>query len=389
MMAGLWKALAATIILGTAACAPAAPQRDIMDATSPQSALRPYYARLSVDLPVAPAGPSLNSDAVIQRIIVGSCIDEEIEAPGLDAMAAEDADLTILMGDNVYGDYSGRFMKFGDADLTELRRSFALLADKPSFQSLRASRPMLAVWDDHDYGANDAGAYFPFKEFAETIHETFWGESAGNAADHPGVYTSTIVGPEGKRIQVILLDTRFFRTDLKTTDEYGKAGKQRYVPTDDPDQSMLGERQWLWLRDQLEQPADLRLLVSSIQITPNVHGWESWSNMPLERDRLYDLLAETGVEEETVFVSGDRHTAFIYENTETRNAAIPELTASSVNKSFSQSEVPNEEDPMQTVPGFAFTNYGVIEVDWASKSGVLKIVDEAGVTQRESQFAFE
>ena len=56
---------------------------------------------------------------------------------------------------------------------------------------------------------------------------------------------------------------------------------------------MLGEAQWAWLAERLREPADLRLLVSSIQVLAEGHGWERWGNLPAERERLIRLIAET------------------------------------------------------------------------------------------------
>ena len=39
---------------------------------------------------------------------------------------------------------------------------------------------------------------------------------------------------------------------------------------------MLGAAQWAWLRAQLLQPAELRLIVSSVQVLAEGHGWEGW-----------------------------------------------------------------------------------------------------------------
>ena len=74
---------------------------------------------------------------------------------------------------------------------------------------------MLATWDDHDFGQNDAGASFAFKERAERVYETYWGSLAA-VRSRPGVQDSIIVRPGGKRVQIILLGTRFFRGELRS-----------------------------------------------------------------------------------------------------------------------------------------------------------------------------
>lgn len=39
--------------------------------------------------------------------------------------------------------------------MTVPRAKYEQLADKPGFMKLRATCPILAIWNDHDYGADD------------------------------------------------------------------------------------------------------------------------------------------------------------------------------------------------------------------------------------------
>jgi alkaline phosphatase D len=75
----------------------------------------------------------------------------------------------IFLGDNVYGD---------TRDPSVLRAKYAKLQDKPEFQRLCAQVPILATWDDHDYGENDAGRDYPMKEESRGIFCDFWGGAA-------------------------------------------------------------------------------------------------------------------------------------------------------------------------------------------------------------------
>src|SRR5437868_6122617 len=97
--------------------------------------------------------------------------------------------------------------------------------------ALRSACPVLAVWDDHDYGKNDAGADFPQKDDSKKQFLTFFGEPTGSPRWlRPGVYDAKIFGPEGKRVQVILLDGRYNRSPLKT----GKRGSDPRYPRIEP-----------------------------------------------------------------------------------------------------------------------------------------------------------
>lgn len=357
---------------------------ELLSPASAEAALELYYRTLPEDFfPRGPRGvPLPGQDQVLTRILVASCFNEETEdGTAMSTIAAEDADLFLMIGDNVYGDMNGRAYVNNQATLDELRKSFTLLAAREEFQAVRAKHPMMVAWDDHDYGANDAGREFPFRRLAERIHERFWGLENEDVGAWPGTYYARSFGPEGQRVQIIMLDTRFFRSPLTPTDEWGAKGKERYVPSSSEGQDMLGNDQWTWLENQLQAPADLRLIISSIQVmATDGHGYEAWSRLPAEQQRLYDLVAETEAEG-VVFVSGDRHTAFLYRE----DAVLPypayEITASSMNASFWDTSP--EMDRAQIGAGYASTNFGAIDIDWDSGTVRLAIRSDTGDTVNE------
>jgi alkaline phosphatase D len=167
--------------------------------------------------------------------------------------------------------------------------------------------PILATWDDHDYGANDVGREYPMREESEQVFLDFFEvPEESPRRSRPGIYDAVMFGPEGKRLQVILLDTRYFRSELPRNPKEDWPTKGRYTPVDDVEATMLGEAQWEWLEEVLREPTDLRILASSIQVIPSEHEWEKWANFPLERERLLALLGEAGAER-TLVISGDRH----------------------------------------------------------------------------------
>lgn len=356
---------------------------------SAEAALELYYNTLPNSFyPKAPAGRSLpGKDTPISRVLVASCLDEEKEESAVvRRMASERADLVMLIGDNVYGDRDGPKPITPDADLTELRESFSDLSKRMDFRSLRAAHPMMVAWDDHDYGLNDGGREFDYRRLAERIHEKYWGLDTKDVGSWPGTYYARTFGPEGQRTQIIMLDTRFFRSSLMDTDDYNKPGKERYIPSTDPQQDMLGNDQWTWLHNQLTKPADLRLIVSSIQVLPtDGHGWEAWSRLPLEQKRLYKVVRDTEAKG-VVFVSGDRHSAFLYEDKTALTYPVAELTTSSINVAFADST--SEKDRAQIGQGFTRENFGSISIDWSAGEVDLSIHDMNGNAVRTSKARF-
>jgi alkaline phosphatase D len=295
-------------------------------------------------------GGARADDAPLTRIAFGSCAHQDKPQPIWDAVLDYRPELFIFAGDNVYGDLA-------PGAPSPLAEAYGKAATIPGFQALRAQVPVLATWDDHDYGRNDAGGDFPYREAAKTLFLDFW----QIAADDPrrsrdGIYHAQTFGPEGMRLQVILLDTRSFRSPLVPTDQRGAPGKERYVPDPDPAKTMLGAAQWAWLREQLEQPAEVRLIVSSIQVLAEGHGWERWGNLPRERERLFGLLAETGAGA-VIFLSGDRHVGAIYH----RPGVAHEITSSGLNMTYPAAR---EAGPLRLGPIYGAENFGTVDIDW-------------------------
>jgi len=206
---------------------------------------------------------SVHAEDPLSRIAFGSCANEHRPQPVWEAINDTKPQLFIFMGDNVYVD---------SADPAKLKESYETFAAVPGVADLRESTPILATWDDHDYGKNDVGAEWEGKEAAkEAFMEFFDTPNDSPLRQRGGVYDAKIFGPEGKRVQVIMLDTRWFRGPLrKMTKEDVKEARAktkkkvgRYLPDDESDSSMLGDEQWAWLIEELKKPAELRLLVKT------------------------------------------------------------------------------------------------------------------------------
>lgn len=347
-----------------------------VDVTTPEAALAPYYAQLDVNLPVRAAGaPDLKPGAPVSRIAFGSCMQQDDPIPALSAMASTAPDLAVLLGDNVYGDAYR-----ADMSLPELRKAYADLAANPDFEAINAAAPLMTVWDDHDYGMNDAGATFSGRDYAEEIYLNFWDVAADDVRrQRPGVYYADMVGEPGREVHMIVLDTRYFRSNLvySTQDEKDSGLAGRYGAHTDPNATMLGEAQWAWLADELSKPSAVKIIVSSIQVIADGHLYEKWGLFPAERDRLYALIdaaAPAGV----VMVSGDRHRAGIYKHDRAGAYPLYELTTSSLNKPVSAWGGGEEPGPNRVGPTYLEENFGIIDVDWDAGTLTMTIMDEAG-----------
>lgn len=314
------------------------------------------------------------------RIGVASCADQDKPQPVWDAALTEAPDFFVFAGDNVYASEQ-------PFDIARLRQAYGTLARHANFERLRASVPHLAIWDDHDCGLNDGGAAFEHKQASKDELLRFWRASADDPRrTREGLYHAQWVERGGRRVQLIALDTRWFRSPLKITDQRGAAGKERYLPDADPARTMLGEAQWQWLEARLREPADVRMIVSSIQCIVEGHGWERWGNLPVERERLYRLIRDTGARG-VVVVSGDRHIGALYRQA---GGALPyplyEMTSSGVTHPWAGV---NEAGPNRLGPLVTVQHYGLVDIDFGARRVVLSLRGTGNQVLQEHRIDFD
>ncbi len=320
-------------------------------------------------------------ELVITTLGFGSCAREDRPVPIWDTINAAHCDAFVLCGDNIYGD---------SADPTVLRKKYALLAAMPGFAKLRQTVPLFATWDDHDYGKNDAGAGFPGaaasqKEFCDF----FQVPDASPRRTTPGVYDCVKLGPAGKRVQLILLDTRMFRSPLKKD----PANPKVTIPNTDADATVLGEEQWGWFERRLREPAEIRIVISSIQLISAEHGSEKWANFPAERARFLELLRRTQAQG-VVVISGDRHLAELSALTPADGVPYPlyDLTTSGLNNLVPPQKAETQKgDPGKTAPNrvaakppqlnryrlhelpYTRSNFGLMRIKWDGPNPSLRL----------------
>jgi alkaline phosphatase D len=324
--------------------------------------LQLFAAALGV-LVALPGAARAEGGPPLTRIAFGSCANQDLPQPIWDAVLDYRPELFIFAGDNVYGDLT-------PGAPTPLADAYAKALTVPGLRAIRARVPVLATWDDHDYGQNDAGGDFPHKAQAKALFLDFWQIAQGDPRrGREGIYHSATFGPEGMRLQVILLDTRSFRSPLIPTDRRDAPGRERYLPDPNPAKTMLGAAQWAWLEEQLRQPAELRLIVSSVQVLAQGHGWERWGNLPHERERLLALIARTGAEG-VILLSGDRHVGGLYHAPATAPYGLYEITSSGLNMTYPAAA---EAGPLRLGAVYGAANFGTLDIDWWAAEVALSV----------------
>jgi len=319
----------------------------------------------------------------INRIAFGSCAKQWQHQPIWDAVITAQPDLFLFLGDAIYADTDGKTA--WNVSEGQLRGEWNRMTDKPEFRHARAKIPFMATWDNHDYGTHDGGVEFPLKEKSQAIFLDFFGEPADSKRRKTaGIYDAKIFGPQGRQVQIILLDTRFFKDRYKKDPipkaERLKAGKVGgYLPDGNPKKTLLGDVQWRWLEQQLKIPADMRLIASSIQIIPDKKGMDEWGNFPLERKKLFDLIAGSGTKG-IILLSGNVHFAELSKSY-AEDYPLFELTSSGMTH---VSETYAKAANAYRIDGpFIEHNVGLVEIDWEKAPSpliTLKVIGEEGRT---------
>jgi alkaline phosphatase D len=314
------------------------------NATSPTDApsgdARPRDATTPFDAAPSDARPSLDVAAVdggsaIQRIAFGSCNDLTRPQTFWPHIIEHAPQAFLFLGDNAYLDY-------GD--------TYAELGAVPGFQQLLAIAQPIAIWDDHDFGLNDGGAAFVNKDSFKKKFLDFWGPLGAVPADsprrtRPGLYDVAALGPPGRRVQLVMLDNRYFKG----------------LP---PSGTVLGDAQWQWLAATLASPSDLRVIMSGIQAVGSSTESEGWAEFPDEQQHLYDVIKASGAKG-VLIVSGDKHYAEISRRDVGLGYPLYDFTSSSLTASNSYAP---QENIYRDTPTSASQNhnFGLLTIDWAS-----------------------
>jgi alkaline phosphatase D len=314
-----------------------------------------------------------NTKKSLTTIAFGSCNKHNMAQPMWEFVAQNQPDLWIWLGDIVYGDTE---------NMDTLKNKYDAQKSNKEYQKLLKSCPVIGVWDDHDYGANDGDKNYPKKKESKALLMDFLDvPEKATVRKREGVYQSYTFGENEKKIEIILLDGRYFRDELSKDD----SGENRYLPNETGD--VLGEAQWKWLSQELSDTSiALYIIGCGIQMIPRDHRYEKWANFPQARQHLFDLLEEKkpkGV----VLLSGDRHIA---EVSKIKLDSLPydlyDITASGLTHSWE--DIGTEFNELRVDDKMTGEkNFGVLKIDW--KAQPLKIYIEIRGLENKLHFGQE
>ena len=304
----------------------------------------------------------------LTHILFGSCSHQDKAMPIFDAILREPADGFIFLGDNIYGDTE---------DMQSLAAKYQKLGNNPDVKALISKVPVYAIWDDHDFGENDAGKQYPFKTESKEIMLDFWKvpKDSRRRSREDGIYGSYVIpGQDGNSqnneiekvnaVRVILPDLRYMRDDLESVGQvayYAERKLKDTGPYKHSKGSMLSKQQWQWLENELQQPEKIKIIASSLQLVADFTGWESWANFD-DRQRLFDLIKKHKVNG-VFIISGDTHWGEISKYDTNMDYPLWDVTSSGLTEEWKQVS-PNKHRVSNYTDE---VNYGFFSVDWAQK----------------------
>ena len=223
----------------------------------------------------------------------GSCIyvnESEYDRPGkpyggeygiFKEMEKMEPDALLWLGDNTYLREADYFTRTGY--LKRYTHSRAV----PALQSLMAGANNYAIWDDHDFGPNDASGSWINRDLALEVFKLFWPNPSFGYRDMPSTFSAF----NYRDCDFIMMDNRFYRSEV---DSKGEG-------------QIFGNKQVDRMIDLLKQSrAPFKFVLSGGQLLNTAKVYENHSNYAAERAYIIKRIEEENIKN-VVFLTGDRH----------------------------------------------------------------------------------
>jgi len=199
-------------------------------------------------------------------------------------MAATGADFMIWLGDNTYlreADYSSQ---------SGIKYRYEHTRRNKDLQKLLGTKNNYAIWDDHDFGPNDANSSFELKDYSTQMFKQFWGNKYFGQ-DGQGVYSKFSYS-----------DCEFFLLDNRTFRDESSLSEQAVVS-----KTMLGNKQLQWLKNSLKfSRASFKFVCIGGQVLNEHTEKESYNLYKSEREEIISFISNNNISG-VIFLSGDRH----------------------------------------------------------------------------------
>ncbi|MCI0405215.1 MAG: alkaline phosphatase D family protein [candidate division Zixibacteria bacterium] len=195
------------------------------------------------------------------------------------------------------GDFHYQNISVNDPNL--YRQAFEAVLASPNQSRLYREFPIAYIWDDHDYGPNDADSTAPGRQAARLTYQEYvpYYPLAAGGGDVPIYYTFDV-----GRVHFIVCDSRSARSPDGAPDDANK--------------TMLGAAQKAWFKQELLNSKSNHPLIVWVNTLPwiGASGSDAWSAYQTERRELADFLKANGIKN-LCMLSGDAHMLAIDDGT--------------------------------------------------------------------------
>lgn len=307
----------------------------------------------------------------LHTLAFGSCNRTDLNREIWKSIVAKQPEAWVWLGDIVYTD---------NQSMEDLASKYELQKQLPAYRQLSANSKIFGVWDDHDFGDNDAGSSFSKKRESKELLFQF----LEMPEDHPaqkreGAYQKYCFGTGAQKVCLYLLDVRYFKEDY----EIDPSPLQRYKKNSG---LLLGKEQWSWLENELAtSDAAVHLFGGGIQLLSSEHPYEKWANFPMAQQRFYDLLKKYKIAN-PIYLSGDRHIAEVSAKELATNYWLYDVTSSGL--THSNATLEEEFNPYRISPLLTHLNFGMLTLDWNSRNILIEIFNDEGIATYSKNIPF-
>ncbi len=242
---------------------------------------------------------------------------------------------------------------------------------KPYLQPLYHKFANYATWDDHDFGPNNSGSDFIFKEQALNIFKNYWANPSYGMPEQAGVYPKVSYND----IDFFLLDNRY--------------NKSHENAPDGPDKIYYGKAQLEWLKNGLLGSfAPFKIIVGGGQMLNDYHAYEGWDKYRHERDPFIQWLDDNKIPG-VMFLSGDKHHTEMLRADRPGAYPLYEMTCSPLTAGTHSSKSGGDLDNPRLIPGSLVNEHNYCKFSFSGprtdRSLNIQVINREGKQKWEKQ----
>jgi alkaline phosphatase D len=265
------------------------------------------------------------------------------------------ADFMLWLGDNWYTRDVDYYSRWGLWHRAHYDRS------QPVLQPLLMAMPHYAIWDDHDFGPNNFGASYVYKNESRRVFKNYWANPS-YGMDGKGIYTQFAYGD----VAFFLLDDRTWRSSDDMKDSIDRQPN--------PEKTMLGAEQMRWLKDALLQSrySTFKIIAIGSQVLNTYSPFDCFYHYPVEYKELLDFIADNHING-VLFMTGDRHHSEIIKMDRPGHYTLYDITTSPLTSKVYAADGPEKDIPTRVLKVDAVHNYSKVTVSGPAKARKLTV----------------